>query len=275
MILAVEIDFLPIRLLDLLDIALVGLLIYLLYRVVRHTIALNISIGIASIFFIWWLVRTLNMRLLSGILGQFIEVGVLALLIVFQQEIRRFLLIIGRNAVKARESRNWNALLPWNWKLNTEVVERLDEVVKAARALASQKTGAIIVFSRNADLKAFTTTGIELRSRIRSELLMAIFQKESPLHDGAVILASNMVVAASCILPISQSTKIPNNLGTRHRAAIGLTEQSDALCVVISEETGSISLTMDGKIYSYLTPEELETWLEKELRLKVTPDNVG
>lgn len=274
MVLAFEIGFLPFRLLDLIDVFMVGLVIYALYRLVRGTIALNISIGIASIFFIWWLVRTLDMRLLSGILGQFIEVGVLALLIVFQQEIRRFLLIIGRNAMRAQETSNWKSLLPWNWKLENQATVEVDEIVSAARKMSSEKTGAIIVFSRNADLKAFTQTGTEIRSMIKSDLLICIFQKTSPLHDGAVILAANMIVATSCILPVSQATNIPSNYGTRHRAAIGITEQTDAICVVVSEENGSMSIALDGKIYSHLTPEELKDWLNKELSLSKEVDSV-
>ncbi|MCB0736129.1 MAG: diadenylate cyclase CdaA [Bacteroidetes bacterium] len=262
-----QVGFLHIGIKDLVDVILVALAIYMLYRLVRGTIALNISIGLAAIFFVWWLVRTLEMRLLSGILNRFIEVGVIALLIVFQQEIRRFLLIIGRNAMKAQASSNWRSLLPWHWNLTNEPIYEIDEVVRAARLLSQEKTGAIIVFSRNSDLKNFTNTGKEIRSVVSGELLISIFQKTTPLHDGAVIIAANMIVAASCILPVSQALNIPGNLGTRHRAAIGLTEQTDAVCVVVSEETGNMALAKDGSIYTHLTPEELEQNLRKELKL--------
>ena len=265
--LAMQIGFLEFGIKDLIDITLVALAIYMLYRLVRGTIALNISIGLASIFFVWWLVRTLEMRLLSGILNRFIEVGVIALLIVFQQEIRRFLLIIGRNAMKAQSTSNWKVLLPWNWKLSNETAFEINEVVKASRILSQEKTGGLMVFSRNADLKNFSNTGQEIRSIVNGDLLISIFQKTAPLHDGAVIIAANMIVAASCILPVSQASNIPNNLGTRHRAAIGLTEQTDAICVVVSEETGSMSIAMDGSLYTHLTPEELEETLRKELKI--------
>ncbi|MFY0673633.1 MAG: diadenylate cyclase CdaA [Bacteroidia bacterium] len=264
----IDIGFLPFRFLDLLDIILVALMLYVLYKLVKGTIAFNISIGIASIFFIWWLVRSLEMRLVSGILGQFIEVGVIAVLIVFQQEIRRVLLIIGRNAVRAQTGSSWKSLLPWNWDLKDNFTLNVDEVVKSARRMSSNKTGAIIVISRNSDLKNFTNTGVEMRSLVKSEILTTIFQKTAPLHDGAVIIAANMIVAASCILPVSQSRELPRNYGTRHRAAIGLTEQTDAICIVVSEETGSISYSVDGRIYSYLTPEELQKNLDRLLNSK-------
>jgi uncharacterized protein (TIGR00159 family) len=264
----IDIGFLPFRFLDLLDIILVALMLYVLYKLVKGTIAFNISIGIASIFFIWWLVRALEMRLVSGILGQFIEVGVIAVLIVFQQEIRRVLLIIGRNAVRAQTGSSWKSLLPWNWDLKDNFTLNVDEVVKSARRMSSNKTGAIIVISRNSDLKSFTNTGVEMRSLVKSEILTTIFQKTAPLHDGAVIIAANMIVAASCILPVSQSRELPRNYGTRHRAAIGLTEQTDAICIVVSEETGSISYSVDGRIYSYLTPEELQQNLDRLLNSK-------
>lgn len=263
--LLIDIGFLPFRFLDLLDILLVTLLLYVLFKLVRGTIALNISIGIASIFFIWWLVRALDMRLVSGILGQFIEVGVIALLIVFQQEIRRVLLIIGRN-MRVREGAGWQTLLPWNWDLKENYQTAINEIVQAARKLSTEKTGAIMVISRGSDLRNFTATGVEIRSSVKTELLVSIFQKTTPLHDGAVIVANELLVAASCILPVSQNRELPRSFGTRHRAAIGLTEQTDAIAVVVSEENGSISYSVGGKIYSFLTPEELHEALEKELK---------
>ena len=263
----VDIGFLPIGLFDVLDIILVAFMIYVLYKLVKGTIAFNISIGIASIFFIWWLVRALEMRLVSGILGQFIEVGVIAVLIVFQQEIRRVLLIIGRNTVRAQEGSNWKSLLPWNWDLKESITVEIDEIITAARKMSSNKTGAIIVISRNSDLKNFTNTGVEIRSLVKSDILITLFQKTAPLHDGAVIIAANLIVAASCILPVSQARGLPRSYGTRHRAAIGLTEQTDAIAVVVSEENGSISYSVDGKMYSYLTPEELQQNLENLLKI--------
>lgn len=266
MLFLIDIGFVQVRLLDILDISLVALMLYVLYKLVKGTIAFNISIGIASIFFIWWLVRALEMRLVSGILGQFIEVGVIALLIVFQQEVRRVLLIIGRNTIKAQAgSSNWKSFMPWNWELKESFSLNLDEVVKAVEKMAEVQTGALIVISGNSDLKSFTSTGVELRSMVKSEILITLFQKTAPLHDGAVIIAANMIVAASCILPVSQSRELPRIYGTRHRAAIGLTEQSDAIAIVVSEETGGISYSINGKIYSNLSPSELKESLEKLL----------
>ncbi|MBI1185094.1 TIGR00159 family protein [bacterium] len=264
----VDIGFLPVRFLDLLDITLVALMLYVLYKLVRGTIAFNISIGIASIFFIWWLVRALEMRLVAGILGQFIEVGVIAVLIVFQQEIRRVLLIIGRNTIRAQAGSNWRSLLPWNWDLKENFTLNLDEVVKAARQLSATQTGALMVISRSSDLKNFTNTGVEIRSLVKSEILITIFQKTGPLHDGAVIIAANMLVAASCILPVSQAPGLPRQYGTRHRAALGLTEQTDAVCVVVSEENGGISYAVNGKIHSNISSDELMESLNKIFKKK-------
>jgi len=262
----IDIGFVPVRLLDILDISLVALMLYVLYKLVKGTIAFNISIGIASIFFIWWLVRALEMRLVAGILGQFIEVGVIALLIVFQQEVRRVLLIIGRNTIRAQAGSNWKSFLPWNWELKETFTLNIDEIIKAVEKMAEVQTGALIVISGNSDLKSFTNTGVELRSLVKSEILITLFQKTAPLHDGAVIIAANMVVAASCILPVSQSRDLPRNYGTRHRAAIGLTEQSDAIAIVVSEETGSISYSTYGAMHSNLTPSELKESLATILK---------
>ena len=267
MVYLVNIGFLPFRFLDLLDITLVAISIYVLYKLVKGTIAFNISIGIASLFIIWWLVRALDMSLVSGILDQVMKGGIIALIIVFQQEIRRVLLVIGRNAVRAQEGSNWKSLLPWNWELRENYFLAVDEIVMATRKMSSTKTGAIIVISRNADLKNFSNTGVEMRSLVKSDILVTLFQKTAPLHDGAVIIAANMIIAASCILPVSNRTDIPRNYGTRHRAAIGITEQTDALAVVVSEENGSISYALNGKIYSHLTPEELKESIDKLLHM--------
>lgn len=268
MMFLVDIGFLPIRFLDLLDITLVAISIYVIYKLVKGTIAFNISIGIAALFIIWWLVRALQMSLVSGILDQVMKGGIIAIIIVFQQEIRRVLLVIGRNAVRAQEGSNWKNLLPWNWELRENYFLAVDEVVLAVRKMSSDKTGALIVISRNADLKSFSNTGVEMRSMVKSDILITIFQKTAPLHDGAVIIAANMIIAASCILPVSNRTDIPRNYGTRHRAAIGITEQTDAIAILVSEENGSISYTINGKIYSHLTPEELKERIDKLLQVK-------
>ena len=155
--------------------------------------------------------------------------------------------------------------MPWNWNFNTEISIDVDEIIFAARNLSSNKIGALIIISRNTDLKSFSNSGIQISALIKRELLISIFQKESPLHDGAVILSSHLIVAASCILPVSQNPNLPRQYGLRHRSAIGLTEQTDALAVVVSEENGGISLAKEGKIYSALTPEDLKDLLEKEI----------
>lgn len=260
-----DIGFLPFRFLDFLDILLVSVMFYLLYRLVRGTIALNIFIGIMSVFMFWWLVRALNMRLLTGILGQFIEVGVLALLIVFQQEIRRFLLIIGRNSLRYRDRIKWTDLMPWNWELDQGRQLNSQELVNACFEMADSYTGALIVLSKDSDLRSYTNTGIEIRARVKKPLLIAIFQKNSPLHDGAVIIANNMIVATSCILPVSQSTDIPRHYGLRHRSAIGLTEQTDAVAIIVSEESGWVSVAQEGDIQSNISRDTLLKLIDTEI----------
>jgi uncharacterized protein (TIGR00159 family) len=259
----VDIGFMPFRILDILDIALVAIILYVLYKLVKGTIALNISLGIASIFFLYWLVRTLQMRLVAGILGQFIEVGVIALLIVFQQEVRRVLLLIGRNTLRAQPGKNWRSFLPWNWELKEGFGLSTNEIVRACLSMSETKTGALIVISGTTDLRNFSTTGVEMRALLRAELLETIFQKTAPLHDGAVIIASNLIVAASCILPVTQSPQLPRHYGTRHRAAVGLTEQTDALALIVSEETGSISFSRNGNITSDLDADSLRQAIEQ------------
>lgn len=256
-------EFLEIRLLDLLDILLVGTLLYLLYKLVKGTIAFNIFLGLIFIYFFWWGVSALNMKLLSTILGQFIGVGVLALLIVFQQEIRRFLLMIGRNSMLFNQRFSWDKLFPWNWKIDTERKElNYSEVVAACRTLARQRMGALIVLANTSELRNYAASGVELNARVSSKLLETIFNKTSPLHDGAVIIAKNQIKAASCILPVSENDEVPRDLGMRHRSALGISEQTDAITIIISEENGSISVAHQGQFQLKITTRKLTNLLK-------------
>jgi uncharacterized protein (TIGR00159 family) len=240
-------DFLRIRIVDILDILLVGILLYTLYKLVRGTIAFTIFTGLLLVFLIWLAVTALEMRLLETILDQFWGAGVLAILIVFQQEIRRYLLMIGRNSMYFNQQLSWNTLMPWRWEFESELKNlNYSEIVSACRSLSRQYTGALIVLAKTSELKNYASSGVEINARVSNKLLETIFNKTSPLHDGAVIIADNEVKAASCILPVSENDEIPRDLGMRHRSALGISEQTDAITIIISEENGAIGIAYQG-----------------------------
>ncbi len=254
--------FIQIRLLDILDVLLVAILFYQLYILIRGTGAMNIFLGILSIFVIWWLVRIFEMELLTAILGQFISVGVLALIIVFQPEIRKFLLVIGKRSIINKGSRD---LFKGLWASEQDNNLNIPPIVNAMEAFSEQKTGALIVITRENELESFLETGQRMDAQISEQLLGSIFFNNSPLHDGAVIITNNRIKAARCVLPVSEIKRFPASLGLRHRAALGVTEQSDAISLVVSEQTGKISWCMAGEIRRNLKPLQLKELLAKEL----------
>lgn len=263
MLLLFKIGFLEVRALDVLDVLLVSLLLFVVYKMVKGSLAMNIFFGLMLVFLVWLLVRALDMHLLEGILGQFIGVGVIALLIVFQPETRRFLLFIGRGSIFTREG-IWRRLFAKRWIPGgpDDVVE---EVIKAAESLSRSKTGVLIVFAKTSRLQFFANTGVAIDGQISSQLFESIFNKYSPLHDGAVIIASSTILAAKCILPISENTNLPSGIGLRHRAAVGISEHSDALALVISEESGDISYAREGQLHQHISLQELEQILKDML----------
>ena len=249
--------FIPFHFIDLLDIVLVAILLYVLYRAVKGTSAPYIMVGIVTIYLGWVIVQALNMELLSTILGQIISVGVIALLIVFQPELRRFLLTIG---LRQKEFNFITRLFP-NRKdsgVNTS------PVVSACLDMSDEKVGALIVFRRRDDLQFVIESGITLDASTSASLLKNIFFKNAPLHDGAVVIDNNRIVAAKCILPVTQSN-VPKSYGTRHRAAIGLSEMTDAVVVVVSEETGAISIVKGGKITRKIDAQKFSALLQEAL----------
>lgn len=256
-------DFIKLRLVDVIDIFLVAYLIYILYRLLKGTIAANIFLGLLSIYFLWLLVRALNMNLLGSILGQFLGVGVLLILIVFQQEIRKFLLLIGqRNIFVSMFSKK--LFQPWKWRYTGAAVSlNFNEIVRACNHLSKSKTGALMVITKSTELRGFASTGVMLDSELSSKLIESIFNKNSPLHDGSIIVAKNKIKAASCILPVSENNKIPDHLGLRHRAAIGISEISDAIAIAISEESGSISLAENGQLQHNISLKVLRDFFDK------------
>lgn len=250
--------FVPFTLTDFVDIVLVAVVMYWIYRATRGTNAPYIISGIVVIYLVWVVTRALNMELLSTILGQIISVGVIALIIVFQPEIRRFLEMIG-----LRQKRlNFIAHI-FSPKHNEEM--DLSQIVTACRDMSETKTGALIVISQQSDLQLIIEGGIGIDAVVSTSLLKNIFFKNAPLHDGAVIIAKNRIVAAKCILPVTQSS-VPKSYGTRHRAAIGLSEVSDAVILVVSEETGGISIAHAGELRRDIEPSRLNQTIQRYLK---------
>lgn len=258
-------DFIKIELIDIIDIALVGLLIYQAYKLIRGTAALNIFTGIIVFYFIWLIVSALHMDLLSAILGQVIGVGVLALIILFQQEIRRYLLRLGtRYMGSGQKLRIVNAFFG-NKRKDVSLV-LLDELTQACRRMSEKKTGALIVLAKSSSLEFIIESGDRLDAIISRRLIENIFFKNAPLHDGAMVIADDKIIAARCTLPISENPHTPASYGMRHRAALGVTEQSDASVIVVSEENGRISFVQNGEIKKMNSINELRLAIENSYK---------
>ena len=248
---------------DVIDIVLVAILLFYLYRLVKGTVAINILIGIIIIYIIWKITDLLKMDVLSNILGNFISVGFFALIVVFQQEIRKFLLLIGspnfaarRNLIKYFNFLNQNSN---NKKIDVKLF--LDDCY----SMSKKKTGAIIVIEKENNLDFLISSGNNVNIKLSNQILETIFFKNNPLHDGAVLIRSNYIIATRVVLPVSDSTSIPSRFGLRHRAAIGITEKTDAIAIVISEQRGEISYVKDGIIANYKSQDELYNVLLEDL----------
>jgi len=260
--LAFNIGFLEVRWVDILDITLVTVLLYYVYKFIRGSVALRVFIGFLSLYLLYLVVKATDMELLSSILGQFMSVGVLGALIIFQNEIRKFLLIVGKTT-SLRDFTFSNFFKFGNSSANGGM--NLTPVLDAIKSLGGTNTGALIVVSRNEDLKFYAETGDLLDAQISKRLLLSIFFKNSPLHDGAVIIHKNRLVAARCILPVSDNPRIPASMGLRHRAGIGISEAHDVAVLVVSEETGQLSFVYNSKIHPNLSPLEIRTHLNEYL----------
>jgi diadenylate cyclase len=243
MILLFKIGFLQVSWVDLIDIALVSILLYQVYKLIKGSIAMNIFLGILALYLVYLIVRAAQMELLANILGQFMGVGVLAMIVLFQPEIRKFLLVIGRGT----EFRDNFFKTIAHWKNQYQDDFDINQVIEAAKTLKASKTGALIVFSRDTELKFYAETGDSLEAQVTKRLLLSIFNKNSPLHDGAVIIHKGRIKAARCVLPVSENDNLPPNFGLRHRAAVGMSENTDTLVMAISEETGRLILARNGK----------------------------
>ncbi|HHT21933.1 MAG TPA: TIGR00159 family protein [Bacteroidales bacterium] len=252
---------------DIVDIILTALLLFGAYKLLRKSGASAVFVGVLTFVIVWFVVsQVLRMELLGGILDGVISVGAFALIVLFQTEIKRFFLRIG-------SSKNWgvlNYLKRFLMKNNETESAQPDydiiQIVLACRSMARTATGGLIVLTRENNLEFFVQTGEIVDSRISSRLIENIFFKNSPLHDGALIISNRRLRAAACILPVSNNQNIPKRLGLRHRAALGVTEQSDAIAIIISEETGQISWAVNGKLTINAKPEELEHFLSEEMK---------
>lgn len=255
--------FIKIQLIDVVDILLVAVLIYQLYYLIKGTVAVNIFIGILLFYLLWIIVKALNMQLFGSILGKFIDVGFIALLIVFQQELRRFLLFIGTTEFFSK-GKLGKGLFDFKWQVNAQVSLDINTIIKACKHMSETKTGAIIIITKNNDLKFYANTGDTIDAKVSVRMIESIFYKNSPLHDGAIIISNNTIVAARCVLPVTENADFPAHLGMRHRAAVGITENTDAIAIVVSEQTGEISFSKEGELKHTLTQERLKELLEKE-----------
>ena len=253
--------FIHIRLLDIIDIILVALLFYQLYMLIRGTVAFSITMGIAVIYIFWWIVRAMQMELLSTILGSVLGVGVIALIIVFQQEIRRFLIFIGSRYVEGNRISVEKIL---NLRLESKPEVKIRSIMKAVMQFSLDKTGALIVIRRRSNLDMYAQTGDVLNAETSSRLFVSIFNKTSPLHDGAVIVENDKVKAARVILPVTEKMDLPPEYGLRHRAGLGISEVTDSLVIIVSEETGQISIAENGILQKNIPSRLLRLKLEED-----------
>lgn len=250
-------DIISITTKDIIEIVLVTYVLYKLYRLMRGTIAVQIFVGIGALFVLQALVRLADMTMLNSVFGPVSEVLVIAIIVLFQPEIRRLLLLLGQNSLLRR-------FLSVNSIANQE--ELVNEVVEAVRAMSSQRVGALIAFERSTGLRSYVETGAQLQAQPTRDLLVTIFHGKNPLHDGAVIIRNRRIEAARCILPVSTNMRLSPHLGLRHRAALGLSEQSDAFVVVVSEETGGVSTAKSGSIETSISLDTLREQLSAALR---------
>ena len=268
MILAIF-GFLQISFADILDILLLALLIYIIFRWIRGTSAMSIFVAIISLYVIRVIVSAFNMRLMTNIMETVLDVGLIALIVIFQPEIRKFLMQLGSrymNSAQGRAILNRIRSIGGGTKsTNISGSEAVNDLTEACRRMSEDKTGALIVIAHKASLEEIISTGDRIDAAIHRRLIMNLFFKNSPLHDGALIISGGRIVAARCTLPITERTDIPASYGMRHKAAIGITEETDADAVVVSEETGRISFVKAGKVTPITNINELKLLLNTSL----------
>ncbi|TDO19685.1 diadenylate cyclase CdaA [Pedobacter duraquae] len=258
-----DFDFLKVTPIAILDILFVAILIYYVYNLIKNTLAVNLLLGMFIILVIQFAVDALHMELLSAIINKFMSVGIIALIVIFQPEIRRFLLLIGKNTF-LQKNKAWWGYLFGSKNIERDNLARIKPVIDACKSMKKSRTGALIVFVKFYDDQLFANSCEVIDSKISKRLLESIFQKNSPLHDGAVVIAENKIKSASCILPLTDNDKLPPQFGLRHRAGIGVSENTDAVAVIVSEETGEIAYAKQGRVRMNVSFGELEKLLNKD-----------
>jgi len=249
----------PIRVIDLVEIGIFAFILYKLYQLMRGTIAVQIFLGIMALYLMQVLVNIADMTMLRSLFSLLSDVFVLALIILFQPEIRRLLLLLGQNPLIRR------------FVTSPAQQHMIDEVVGAVEEMSRSRIGALIVFERSTGLRSYIETGSIIQSRVTKELLVTLFYSQNPLHDGAVVIRDKRIEAARCILPVSTSTRLSPSLGLRHRSAVGVTEQTDAFVVVVSEETGRVSYAIEGDLVQHVDSEQLRDRLSEALLPQTPP----
>ena len=254
-------ELLHIRFLDILDIVLFGLLLYYLYKLLKGTAAINIFAGIAIIYLIWKVTQWARMQLLSEVLGKFLGLGVIALLIVFQQEIRQFLLMLGSKKITPSGMfQDWGLFSRTSHKQTN-----VEALVNAAKNLSIRQMGALILIKRNQNLDFLKNTGDKMDIKVNEPIVESIFYKNSPLHDGAIVVEGDKITATRVVLPISPEIKLPKEYGLRHLAAVSITKNTDALALVVSEESGKISYIRNGRFVPYKDYDDLVRKIKRDL----------
>ena len=253
--------FLEMSFTDILDILLLGILIFILFKWIRGSSAMSIFVAIVSLYLIRIVVDAFNMRLMTAIMDMVLDVGMIALIIIFQPEIRRFLIKLGNRYMNNAQGKAIMDRILGKKTGNVVGSEAVNDLTEACRRMSEDKTGALIVIAHNSPLEDVISTGDKIDAGIHRRLIMNLFFKNSPLHDGAMVIAGNRIVAARCTLPITERTDIPANYGMRHKAAIGITEETDADVIVVSEETGNISFVKEGQVTPIQNINELKLLL--------------
>ncbi len=256
-------NFLEFGITDIIDIVLVAILLYYIYKLVRGTVAINIFLGIVFVWAFWKLTELLDMKMISSMLGGFMQVGLIALLIVFQQEIRKFLLMIGSTNFANKR----NFVKHFKFLRQEGIVSQLDvdSLLSACDKMGKNRTGAILVLKRNNQLDFVKSSGDAMNLEVNQPIIESIFYKNSPLHDGAAIIEENHIVATRAILPVSKDRNMPQRFGLRHRAAAGITERTDAVALVVSEETGQVSYLKNGEFVLFDDLTELAEIIKEDL----------
>jgi uncharacterized protein (TIGR00159 family) len=256
-------NFIDFKITDIIDIILVAVLLYYVYKLVRGSVAVNIFIGIVIVWGFWKLTALLGMDMISSIVGPFLSVGLIALIVVFQQEIRKFLLMIG--STKFSNKRNFVRPFKFLRQEGLSSSLNLEGVLKACEKMSESMTGALMVIERTNSLEFVKSSGDKMNIEVTQPIIESIFYKNSPLHDGAAIIADNYIVATRVVLPVGNDRRIPLKYGLRHRAALSITEKTDALALVVSEETGKISYAKSGEFVSFKDITELSAIMKEDL----------